>query len=47
MKAKIAKWYKQGLWTKKMVADAVKKGILSEKEYEEITGEEYGERENV
>lgn len=39
MKEKIAKWYKQGLWTKKMVADAVLKGILSKEDYNEITEE--------
>ena len=32
MKERIAKWYKQGLWTAEMVQDAVKKGILTEGE---------------
>lgn len=41
MKAKIAKWYKQGLWSASMVADAVEKGILTPADYEEITGECY------
>ena len=41
MKERIAKWYKQGLWTKKMVADAVLKGILSKEDYNEITEEVY------
>lgn len=41
MKAKIAKWYKQGLWTAAMVSNAVKKGIITEADYEEITGESY------
>lgn len=41
MKSKIAKWYKQGLWTAEMVANAVKKGILTPADYEEITGESY------
>ena len=41
MKEKIAKWYKQGLWTADMVRNAVKKGILSAQDYEEITGEKY------
>lgn len=36
MKDKIAKWYKQGLWTEKMVQDAVTKGILTTKEAAEI-----------
>lgn len=43
MKAKIAKWYKQGLWSKAQVANAVEKGILAEEDYQEITGETYGE----
>ena len=41
MKSKIAKWYKQGLWSKAQVADAVKKGILTPEDYKEITGEAY------
>lgn len=41
MKKKIEKWYKQGLWTKEMVTNAVKKGILTPEDYEEITGEAY------
>lgn len=36
MKEKIAKWYKQGLWTEEMVMNAVEKGILTEAEAEEI-----------
>ena len=36
MKDKIAKWYKQGLWTEKMVQDAVTKGILTTEEAAEI-----------
>ena len=27
---KIKKWYKQGLWTEKMVRDAVAKGVITE-----------------
>ena len=27
---KIKKWYKQGLWTEKMVQDAVAKGVITE-----------------
>lgn len=42
MKEKINKWYKQGLWTKAMVAAAVVKGRLTAEEYADITGEEYG-----
>lgn len=41
MKSKIEKWYKQGLWSAEMVANAVKKGILTAADYEEITGEAY------
>ena len=33
--------YDKGLWTKQMVKIAVYKGILSEKQYEIITGEEF------
>ena len=41
MKEKIAKWYKQELWTDEKVRDAVAKGIITEAEYEEITGNSY------
>ena len=43
MKKKIARWYAQGLWTADMVRSAVKKGILSARDYEEITGEKYAD----
>ena len=43
MKAKIEKWYKQGLWTKKMVANAVVKKQITADDYEAITGEKYEE----
>ena len=36
MKDKIARWYKQGLWTAKMVQSAVVKGKLTEEEAAEI-----------
>ena len=36
MKEKIAKWYKQGLWTAAMVQNAVDKGILKPEEAAEI-----------
>lgn len=36
MKEKIAKWYAQGLWSAEMVRNAVKKGVLTEGEAEEI-----------
>lgn len=38
MKEKIAKWYKQGLWTEEMVLNAVDKGILTADEAAEILG---------
>lgn len=41
MKEKIAKWYKQGLWTVEMVDNAVRKGVITKGQYQEITGEEY------
>lgn len=40
MSEKIARWYAQGLWTQKMVANAVRKGVLTAQQYKEITGEE-------
>lgn len=40
-KEKIAKWYKQGLWFAEQVANAVKKGVITAADYEEITGEAY------
>lgn len=36
MKEKIAKWYKQGLWTAEMVQDAVDRGFLTADEAAEI-----------
>lgn len=36
MKEKIAKWYKQGLWTEEMVLTAVKKGVITEEDAAEI-----------
>ena len=41
MKDKIAMWYRFGLWSKSMVADAVAKKAITAAEYEEITGEVY------
>ena len=38
---KIKKWYESGMWTKKMVRNAVIKGKITEDEYTEITGEAY------
>ena len=41
MKEKIAKWYKQGLWTEAMVRNAVDKNIITKDQYTEITGLNY------
>ena len=41
MKEKIAKWYKQGLWTDAMVQNAVVKGIITKEQYTEITGKAF------
>ena len=38
MKDKIAKWYKQGLWSLAMVRNAANKGVITS---DEFTGEEY------
>lgn len=40
MKDKIAKWYKQVLWSAEMVQNAVGKGLLTESEAAEILKEE-------
>lgn len=36
---KIKKFYDMGLWTEKMVKDAVDKGVITEKEYYLIINE--------
>lgn len=36
MKEKVAKWYKQGLWTAQMVQNAVTKGKLTADDAAEI-----------
>ena len=41
MRERIEKWYKLGLWTKDIVRSAVTKAVLTEVEYQEITGEAY------
>lgn len=43
MKEKIMKWYDQGLWTLKMVKNAVKKRKITPDDYYDITGEVYSE----
>lgn len=35
---KIAKWYKQGLWSVQMVNNAVKKGVITTAQSAEILG---------
>lgn len=40
MYEKIKKFYDLGLWSEEMVKDAVKKGIITEAEYESITATE-------
>lgn len=37
----IKKNYDRKLWNKQMVAKAVKKGVITEAQYEDITGEDY------
>jgi len=37
----IKKNYERGLWTKQMVAVAVKKGVITPDQYKEITVEDY------
>ena len=39
--ATIKKNYDRGLWSKAMVKMAVKKGIITKEQYQEITGEAY------
>lgn len=38
MKARIAKWYEWGLWTKEMVLNAVRRKVLTGDEAAEILG---------
>ena len=37
----IKKNYDRGLWSAAMVKTAVKKGVITKEQYEEITGKEY------
>lgn len=39
--ATIKKNYDRGLWSKTMVKMAVRKGVITKEQYEEITGEVY------
>lgn len=43
MFAKIKKWYEDLIWTLTMVKNAVTKRKITEDEYHEITGKEYGD----
>lgn len=38
---RIKYYYESGLWSKPMVKMAVKKGVITKKQYEEITNEDY------
>lgn len=37
----VKKYYDRGFWTKQMIKDAVNRKWITEKEYEEIVGEDY------
>lgn len=39
---KIKFYYESGFWTKKMLHNAVNKGLITEKEYKEIIGGDKG-----
>ena len=41
MKNKLKKWYESNLWSISMIADAVKKQLITKEEYKEITGEDF------
>lgn len=34
-------YFESGLWSKQMVKMAVRKGIITKEQYQEITGDEY------
>lgn len=38
---RIKRFYDGGLWTAAMVGDAVTKGVITEEQYKEITGEAF------
>nr|DAD70876.1 MAG TPA: hypothetical protein [Siphoviridae sp. ctvok7] len=40
MKEKLARWYRQGLWTAAMVQEAVDKGLITQEDCVEIVGTE-------
>lgn len=35
-------YFEAGLWNKAMVKNAVRKGVITKAQYEEITGEKFG-----
>lgn len=35
---KLKQWYKMGLWSEKMIQDAVKKNVITQEEANEILG---------
>jgi uncharacterized XkdX family phage protein len=39
----VKKNYDRGLWTKQMVAMAVRKGVITPEQYSIITGEDYSD----
>lgn len=41
MKSKIAYWYNHNIWDEPKVRMAVEKGLITELDYEEITGNKY------
>ena len=41
-KQRIDRFYRRGLWDKKRVGEAVEYGKITEEDYKEITGEDYG-----
>lgn len=41
MVEKIKKWYKQGLWSAGMVRNACEKGVITEEQYKDITGDKF------
>lgn len=40
---KVKRYYSMGVWTKKMVYNAVAKGWITPADYKELTGEDYEE----
>lgn len=43
---RIKSWY-PNLWNKNMVRNAVKKGVITEDEFKDITGEDYSSSEKA